>query len=312
MTDATVRQARPDDHEDVVAFTDETWTDRDERDYLPDVFREWVAGDGPDQRTVVVEVEDGVVGCCQARLLTDHEAWLQGMRVDPAYRQAGYGLRMVGGLFEWASDRGATVARNLVFSWNDAGLGQSVAAGFAPRTSFRWARPTPRPAEPDALVESDPDAAWSFWARSDARDALAGLALDRTHAWALSELSRERLRDLADRERVFAVKGNGTRAMGVRVRTTERAVEQGSEEDDPDADGGTETLAEYGVAAWADEAAAEALFDAIRRDAAEVGADAARVLLPETPRHVAEAAYVRADTGEYPSFVLEADLTGAE
>lgn len=329
MTEATVRQARTEDYEAVASFTRETWPEREKRDYVPEVFHDWVESDGPEQRTVVVEVEtaDGsdVAGICQARLLGESEAWLQGMRVNPAYRGGGHGLTMTEALFEWARDRGATVARNMVYSWNDGGLGQSVAAGFAPGVALRWATPRPREVSQAGPVDTDPAAAWSYWTRSDARHALSGLAMDPDESWAVSELSRERLRRVADEEAVLTVTGEGTRAMAARIRTSERAVDTNG---DGDTDGDeseagesgnehgtaaeTETVAEYGIAAWADVEAARTLFDAIRRDAAAVGADATRVTIPETPRHVAEAAYVRAETSDWPAFVLEADLTGGE
>jgi GNAT superfamily N-acetyltransferase len=293
-----VRQARHDDYDDVAAFTADVWPDREMVDYIPEVFERWVDSDGADQRTVVAEAADGsVVGVCQCLLLSDHEAWLQGMRVDSDHRGGGHGLAMVEDLFAWARENGATVARNMVFSWNGAGLGQSVAAGFEPTCEFRWAHPDPRDADPPMAVASDPAAAWSYWTHSDARTALSGLALDPGRSWALSELTRATLARLADEQAVFAVKAAGTRGMACRVRTTEDATGDGP-------------LAEYAVGAWADADAAAALFDAIRSDAATLGVDRTRVLIPETPRYVAEAAAARAGIGEWPDFVLTADLTG--
>ena len=293
-----VRQARHEDYDDVAAFTVDVWPDREMVDYIPDVFERWVDSDGADQRTVVAEAADGsVVGLCQGLLLSDTEAWLQGMRIAPDHRGSGHGLAMVEDLFAWARENGATVARNMVFSWNGAGLGQSVAAGFEPTCEFRWAHPDPRDAAPSMAVASDPAAAWSYWTHSDARTALSGLALDPGQSWALSELTRATLARLADEAAVFAVKAAGTRGMACRVRTTE----------DPAGDG---SLAEYAVGAWADADAAAALFDAIRSDAATLGVDRTRVLIPETPRHVAEAAAARAGISEWPDFVLTADLTG--
>jgi len=295
--DVSVRQAREDDSEAVAAFTADTWDDRAERDYIPDVFLDWVESDGPDQRTVVADVDGDVGGLCQAVMCSDHEAWLQGMRVNPDYRQAGLGLRMVEHLFEWAGKHGGTVARNMVFSWNDAGLGQSLAAGFEPATSFRWAEPAPRAGQPDLPVESDPAAAWDYWTDSDARRTLGGLTLDDDRSWALSELTRDALHRLADDQQVFAVEREETCGMGCRVRTTE------SEES---------TIAEYAIGAWDDTDAADALFTAIRADAAGLGVESTRVLIPETPRHVAQAAFVRADTSDWPTFVTAADLTDDE
>lgn len=303
MTNGHVRQATDDDYDAVASFTRDTWAERETADYVPDVFRQWVDDDGPDQRTVVAEVEtDGgpaVVGVAQGKRLSDHEAWIQGLRVAPDHRGDGRGLAMIEDLFAWAREAGAAVARSMVFGWNDAGMGQSMAAGFAPRTSFRWATPEPRSVEPDARVADDPAAAWSYWARSEGRDALGGLALDPDEGWAASELTRERLRALADDERVVAVGDGGTRGMAARVRTTERPGRSGSDE-----------LAEYAVGAWTDAAAAEALFDAVRADAADLGVAATRVLIPESPRHVAEAAAARTGVSEHADFVFEADLTG--
>ena len=293
----TVRQARLDDRDDIVAFAQEVWDERPETDdYIPDVFASWVESDGPGQRTVVADVDGRAAGLCQAVLLTDHEAWVQGMRVDPAYRGEGLGLAMVEDLFRWCRHRGAVVARNMVFSWNDAGLGQSVAAGFEPVTSFRFAHPERSDVDPPDSVTTDPDAAWTYWTGSEGRAHLSGLALDTEQAWALSELTRERLHRLADDEAVFTVTGDDTRGMACRIGTTTEATSDG-------------TLAEYAVGTWADRNAAAALFDAIRADAAGLGVERTRVLIPETPRHVAEAAAVRARPADWPDFVLAAELT---
>ncbi|MFC6757255.1 MULTISPECIES: GNAT family N-acetyltransferase [Haloarcula] len=294
----TVRQARLDDADDVVAFAEQVWNERhDTVDYVPDVFASWVESDGPDQHTVVAEVDGTAAGLCQAVMLTDHEAWFQGMRVAPDHRGEGLGLAMVEHCFDWARERGATVGRNMVFSWNDAGLGQSVAAGFEPDTAFRFAHPEPRAdATPDGPVTNDPAAAWSYWTASDARTHLSGLALDPDRAWALSELTRDRLDRLADEAAVFAVTADGTTGMACRTGTRPA----------PSGDG---TVAEYAVGAWDDRDAAMALFDAIRADAGDLGVEGTRVLVPETPRHVAEAAAVRAELADWPDFVLAVDLT---
>ncbi len=302
MTDITIRQARPDDYEDVAAFTRETWADRDSGDYIPEIYHEWIAGDGDSQRTFLVDSGDDVAGICQGVLLSEHEAWAQGMRVNPEYRGEGLSTQLNDALFRWARERGATVVRNMVFSWNAAGLGGSRAVGFAPLCEFRWAHPDP---DPDATLPKaytladDPDAAWSFWRRSDAYTALSGLALDADESWAMSELTREGLHRAAEETRVFAVRreDDGTRAMAHRVRDYERET-----------DGRTERWAEYGVGAWSDLGAARALFRAISADAAAIGADRVRVLVPETPRHVSDVAAAHVALGENPDFVLEAPL----
>jgi hypothetical protein len=190
-----------------------------------------------------------------------------------------------------------------VFSWNAAGLGQSRATGFEPVTEFRFAHVDPDPdAESDAeaaddlAVVGDPGAVWRRFQGSVAAAHLGGLGLDPSETWALSEVTRERVHALADDEWVAVVRGDdGTRAATARVRTDESTD-------------GTR-YAEYGFADWTDQSALRTLFAAVARDAARCDADETRVLVPETPRHVSDAAYTRADIADEPEFVLARDLT---
>ncbi|MFB6140463.1 MAG: N-acetyltransferase family protein [Halosimplex sp.] len=313
-----VRQARAGDHDDIAAFTADTWGDRfDSGDYIPDVFPEWVETDGDDQRTVVAEASGRAIGVCQVVALSAHEAWAQGMRVADDARASGVAAALNEACFDWARERGAAVCRNMVFSWNAAGLGAARGVGYDPATEFRWAHPDP---DVDARADangasgleavSDPDAAWSYWQRSDAARELAGLSLDPGESWALSECTRGRFRDAADETAVFAVRDSvGTRGAAYRTREYEREASGGDETDgEPEA----ERWAEYGVGAWDGVPAAQTLFAAIARDAADLGADRTRVLIPETPRHVSDAAYAGIAVSEDPDFVMAADLTGRE
>lgn len=296
----TVRQAREEDYEEVVAFTRNTWADRDGSDYIPRIYHDWIAGDR--KRTVVADSGDDIAGICQAVMLSPYEAWAQGMRVNPAFRGQGVSSALNDALFEWASEQGATVCRNMVFSWNDAGLGGSRGAGFEPVTEFRWAHPEPDPeVHPELVVKNDPAAAWDYWTNSAAREHLAGLALDLEESWALSELTRKNLQQAASETSVFAVVDDGTRGIAYRTRTYER--ESDSEDDE------TKQGVEYGVGAWDDLSAARSLFAAISADAAAVDADRTRVLIPETPRSVSDAAWLRAGISDEPDFVLAADLS---
>jgi len=298
--DRTVRQARPADHDAVAAFTEDTWSDREVGDYVPETFPEWVDTDGPDQHTVVTEVGGTAVGVAQASMLTADEAWLQGLRVHPDHRGEGHAGAMAESLLAWCRDRGATAARNMVFGWNAAGMGQSRAVGLDPITACRWARPEPSAdaaADTGLTVREEANPAWRYWTNSDARTALGGLALDDEETWALSELTRGRFGGLAADGGALAVVGEGVRGMTVRRGTRRR--------DD-------ETVVDYAVAAWADADAARALFDAIREDAAARGGDRTRVMIPETPRHVSGAAVARVRMSDYAVYVFSADLGGGE
>ncbi|WP_435117275.1 GNAT family N-acetyltransferase [Halolamina sp. C58] len=320
-----VREAVPGDSPAVAAFTADTW---ESGDYIPDAFPRWMESDDPDTRTFVAvdtaasppapeEVEavdpddvdgladDRAVGICQAVGLSEHEGWMQAMRVDPEYRGRGLSRALNDAGFHWLYETGRRVARNMVFSWNTGGLGASRYNGFEPGTEFRWVQPEPDPeatARSDAAgeIDADPDAAWAFWADSAARDALGGLALDDTESWALSELTRERLRTVAADDRLLLVSSpdGGIGGVSFRVRTSER-------EDD----GETQVRAEYGVAAWDGAESCDALLAAIARDAAAAGADTTRVLIPESVDWVSDAALAGVDVGDEPDFVMRADLT---
>jgi GNAT superfamily N-acetyltransferase len=302
-----VRQATPEDRDAVVAFTEDTWPERG-GDYIPRVYDSWMESEGDGQRTFVLDPDAGdeLAGIVQGVLVSEHEAWAQAMRVNPDYRGRRVSPRLTYALFDWAAERGASVCRNMVFSWNQAGLGQSRATGFDPCTEFRWAHPTPDPdatAEADLTVDRDPETAWACYRRSSASDHLRGLALDGGESWALSELTRETLARAAEETSVLSLvdaDAERVEATTFRVRDSER--ENG--------DGETEHWAEYGVGVWLDLPAAKALFAAIARDAASVGADRTRVLIPETVRYVSDAAYGRAGVSDEPDFVLEKDLSG--
>lgn len=313
-----VRAATSADAADIEAIAQQTWTDRDEDDYLPRVFEDWLESEPA--RTAVAEVADpdtvpgdapGVAGIAQCVMLSADEAWAQGMRVHPAYRGAGVGSAIVADLFDWAQEQGATVVRNMVFSWNGAGLGQSRATGFEPTTEIRYVHPEPATGV-DTLPTAatvDPTAAWRFWTHSDAREYLRGLAGDDEESWSLRELTRADLEAAAEDDAAIAVRtANGVQGMTLRSRIDQRSGDAEDGGDGEDEDDGPITVAVYGAAAWDDVTAARTLFDAIAADAASVDADRTKVLVPETVRHVSDVAACRVPLADGPEFVLSKDL----
>ena len=303
VSDVTYRRATPDDHDDVVAFTSDTWADRDGSDYIPRIYHDWIEDeDERDQQfTCVAEVDGRVVSIAQTVLLSERDAWCQGMRTAADYRGVGIGLELTHEMWDWAREQGATVARNMVFSWNTMGLGHSRGVGFEPATEFRWLQPEPdADAEGPLSTTDDPNAAWTYWTDCDARDHLGGVGLTMDESWAVVELTPALFERAADETMLAAVTGqDGTRGVTYRVRDYEREAD----------DGETEHWAEYGVTAWDDVAAARELLAAIQRDAASLGADAVRALIPETVDYVSDGSLLRSDISDEPDFVMAADLT---
>ncbi|KAB1198531.1 MULTISPECIES: GNAT family N-acetyltransferase [Haloferax] len=300
-----VRPARPDDYDAVEAFTRDTWADRGGSDYIPDIYHQWIEPGEYPQATLLVDMgdetpSDDVAAIAQMVMLSDYEAWAQGMRVAPEYREQGIATHLTHALFDWAREQGARRVRNMIFSWNVPSLANSRHVGFDPGMEFRWATPTPdADADPALAVTDDADAAWALWTESEMRTALSGLALDPTESWAVSELTRSKLHDSAADDRLFVVSDDRVSGFTYRNRTYSREVE----------DEGEVTWAEYAVAAWEDTDACRALVDVIRRDAASVDADRTRVLVPEGVEWISDVSVARSDVAEQPTFVMEADLS---
>ncbi|ELZ32832.1 hypothetical protein C474_06150 [Halogeometricum pallidum JCM 14848] len=300
MTDGVrIREARLDDAAAVADFTSDTWSDHGREDYLPRVFEEWVRANDERRRTFVAcDGSDAAVGLSQVVMLTDDEAWGQGLRVAPRVRDRNVGSKLSRAGFEWARERGATVVRGMVFSWNVMGLGHARANGFDPAAEFRFVHPEPDAgAAPDLPVHDDPAAAWRYWTDSDARSRLRGLAMSPVESWALSELTRGTLREAASADGLFVVDDGGTGGIAFRAREYETDGESAGR------------VAIYGVGEWDDRAACRSLLDAVARDAGARGVDTTRLLVPETPRHVSDVAEARTEIADGPDFVMAADLT---
>lgn len=289
MSQPVLREASRADHDAVRELCAAVWPDRD-IEYLDRIFPEWVEGER--KHTLVATEDDRVIGINQCVLLSDREAWLQGMRVHPDARGDGVGSSLVERLVSWARDQGAIVARNLVYSWNTAGMGHSRALGFEPATSFRWARPTPVDGPVPDTVREDGRLAWQAWIGSDHRAWFEGLSFDREESWALSECTPGAL---AGEGASLALVQDGLAGMAARGRQYEHESEE-------------TTGLEYATAAWRDPEAAETLFAAIARDAAREGVDEVRVPIPETPQHVSDVSACRVPLDNEPHFVFEMDL----
>ncbi len=85
MLEVEVRLARSEDREAVLAFCQNTW--ENQSDYIPLVWDQWFAE--PEGRIFVAVVNDVPVGIAGVFLVSESEAWWEGLRVDRAYRGQG-------------------------------------------------------------------------------------------------------------------------------------------------------------------------------------------------------------------------------
>ena len=124
MAEPVIREARAEDRAAVLAFCAQTW---EWGDYIEAVWDKWL-GDANGTLLVAV-IDDQPVGLIHVLMLSATEAWLEGMRVDPAYRQRGLAHQLSMEAVTEALQRGATVVRVLTSSTNEVSL-HIIGQGF--------------------------------------------------------------------------------------------------------------------------------------------------------------------------------------
>lgn len=147
----TIRPARPEDREAVLAFCAHTWS---WGDYIEQVWETWLNDSG----ALVAIVDDRPVGLVHIRQVGPTDIWQEGMRVDPVYRQQGIARRLSMEAGAQALRRGATTVRLLTESTNAASIHmieqarfQQVGA-FALHTAHPLTTPPRRSLETPALA----------------------------------------------------------------------------------------------------------------------------------------------------------------
>ncbi len=117
MAHTEVRSAQPEDKDPVLAFCSNTW---DWGDYIDRVWDDWLIDP---QGELFVAVTDGQpTGVAHLRMVNTTDAWLEGLRVDPKYRQQGIAKALNMAMLEGAMRRGATSARLVTESTNTGAI----------------------------------------------------------------------------------------------------------------------------------------------------------------------------------------------
>jgi ribosomal protein S18 acetylase RimI-like enzyme len=117
MPDIEVRAARPEDREAVLAFCQQTW---EWGDYIEYVWEEWL--NNPQGKLFVATKDGQPVAVANMRMLNKTEAWFEGMRVDPRFRQHGIASALFDAQMAEARHRGATTARLITESTNTTSI----------------------------------------------------------------------------------------------------------------------------------------------------------------------------------------------
>jgi ribosomal protein S18 acetylase RimI-like enzyme len=209
-----VRPARAEDREAVLAFCAGIW---DGDDYIPYVWDAWLA----DERAalLVAEADGRPVGLVHLRMLSDDEAWLEGIRVDPAARRQGVGRAMTSQALVAARERGASVARLMTSAANVASQALVARFGFTRVAEVaRYEAPAADVADAPAIARLGPDdfeRVWDWLVQSNLRPLSGGLEIE---YWAARALAEPALRAYLTAGNVWALEDWGTlQALAIAV-----------------------------------------------------------------------------------------------
>jgi GNAT superfamily N-acetyltransferase len=170
-----VRRARESDREAVLSFATTTW---DGWDYIPRAWPHWLAADdgvvlvatagrtADDQAPLdaeEVEIEpDRPVAVARMSMLAPGEAWLEGIRVDPAMRGLGVATDLQVAELHWAAASRAQVVRYATGERNEASHRLGARHGFELHAAFRLWQWHARPPSAEGDDEDDDEDASGF------------------------------------------------------------------------------------------------------------------------------------------------------
>jgi GNAT superfamily N-acetyltransferase len=171
--DLLIRPARPGDRPAVFAIAAQIW---EGHDYLPDVWEGWLHD--PTGPLFVAVLDDIPIAVAKITLQSPTEAWLAGMRVDPAYRGRGVAAAVTVRQLQWLEERHVPIARlstghdNLPIHHLAGELGfRRIVAGD------HWSRDLAQPAVGMSriLTPDEEPVAWELIARSSFLQVTQGL-----------------------------------------------------------------------------------------------------------------------------------------
>ncbi len=179
MQQLEIRKARPKDRDRVLAFCTHTW---EWGDYIDRVWDDWLH-DSQGQ-LFVATINERPVGVGHLRMLNETEAWIEGLRVDPEYRQQGIATALNMAMLEEAIRRGAINARLLTESTNRGSIRimeriyMRQVGAFAPFRANPLATTTkgrPSPEATQLAANNDVDAIIDYLNASNVFPAVGGL-----------------------------------------------------------------------------------------------------------------------------------------
>lgn len=183
----TLRPAQAEDRPGVESLCSQSWNGED---YVPRMWDEWLAD--PHGELTIVTLQDQIVALGKLTRLAEGEWWMEGMRVDPAYRRLGIAGALQAHQVALAEQIGEGVLRFGTASYNQAIHSIARRDGFRHVAEFciYKADSLPGPFSARLLAPEEEERIWEQIAGSPIWEAAAGLyELD----WHWMELTRARL-----------------------------------------------------------------------------------------------------------------------
>lgn len=183
-----LRPVRPTDHERVIEITRDVW---DGRDYIPDVFEDWVSDAGASFQAA--ELDGVVVGLQRLRPYAPGLIWYEGLRVASTHRRQGMARAMLASAIEEAREQRFREIRLATREQVAAHLFES--AGFRRLVTLRWWR-AKRIEGGDPARMPDPAEARKLWplvAGTPGVELYGGVTPDLNEAYDLNADELERL-----------------------------------------------------------------------------------------------------------------------
>jgi len=199
-----IRPAQPEDRSAVERVCAHTW---EWGDYVPEVWDDWLAEGGRGAGQPLVGEADGfVVALSKVTLQTPDQVWLEGMRVDPDYRQRGIAGQFLEYSLAYAHELAARVVR-LGTSYHNVAVHKMVSrAGMHQVGSYGLRQAEPLPGGPEGLFLTSEhwDQVQAFLVGDPVMASGGGLySVD----WAWQALSTERLTQFLAQGQVVAQLG---------------------------------------------------------------------------------------------------------
>ena len=131
MNRVKIRNSESSDKEAVLKFCEKTW---EWGDYISLVWDRWIQD--TDGKFIVALINEKPVGICRVRIVKSSEAWFEGLRVDPQFREQGIATLLNQEIFSYAKHEGAKIGRSCIVSLNEIAQKLAKKLGFRLVTEF--------------------------------------------------------------------------------------------------------------------------------------------------------------------------------